>query len=249
MRAVAKKAPKVAREDRSLSVIVPVYNEEKLVFDGAQKIASFMNSAMPGKTEVILCDNGSTDGTFRESERAAKLIPGVRAKRVPKKGLGAGLKLGIASAKKSVIAFYPIDCSFDMEHVITAANKIFSGDADIVIGSKGHKDSVVRRSVSRRIASFIYNTLIRLAFRTGIRDTQGTMIFWRRDAQQMLPSIAHDDAFFQAEFLISAKRRGLRIIEIPVRVDDRRKGSKFSIIRDGAKMFLDILRFRKSIAK
>jgi hypothetical protein len=124
---------------------------------------------------------------------------------------------------------------------VDAFSKIENENYDLVIGSKGHKESSVKRSKSRGIFSAAFNFLINLFFRLNIKDTQGTLMFKGFQVTNFLDKIKSNDLFFTVELIAFARKFNLRILEIPVTVEDKRKSSKINPLKDGFLAFVKIL--------
>jgi len=190
--------------------------------------------------EILVCDNGSTD--FKEIKFTHKEI---RYLRDENKGIGVGIKLGIENAQYENLMFYAIDLPFGtkiIEESLTESEKY-----DIVIGSKGHVDSVNNHTFKRKIFSFAYNTLINLFFHLDVKDSQGSMLFKRKNIVQIIHYLDSSDAFFQTQLLIYSKLIDNSIVEIPVEYESQRSGSKISPIKDGLHMLKQLLKERKKV--
>jgi len=231
------------RGKTGISVVVPAYNEEKLITANSERLAKFLDSKGLD-FEIILSDNGSTDKTLEKEKALEKKDSRIVAASSEMKGIGIGVKKGVSVARFENIVFFPIDLSFNLSFITDAAGILDEGKADIIIGSKGAKGSRVKRPFSRRAFSFIYGLLLNLLFGLGIKDTTGTLAFRKSRAGKEIAATEANDAFVAAEFLINARRKGLRIIEIPIVAEDLRKDSKMVPFRDGFKMLLQIIRKR-----
>ena len=111
----------------------------------------------------------------------------------------------------------------------------------MVIGSRGIKNSMVKRPLKRRIFSKGYNILVNCLFNLGIQDTQGTLAFKKSDFLKYNNELIDDGPFLQTEILIHSKKLDLKLIEIPSIVSDNRSDSSvnvFSFAIDMTKMAL-----------
>jgi glycosyltransferase involved in cell wall biosynthesis len=225
-----------------ISVIVPVYNEEKIIAPNAKKLADFLKNSKGWDFEVILCNNGSTDATFEKAKALSEKNKGITATTIKEKGTGRAIKKGLSIARFETIIFFPIDLAFNLSFITDATKILDDGKADVVVGSKGARGSVVKRPFSRQFYSFFYTLLINVLFGLRVKDPTGTLAFKKKIAGNALITAKSDDWFLGPEFLINARRQGLGIKEIAVRVDDMRKDSKVSPIIDSVKLFMKILR-------
>jgi len=217
----------------NLSVIIPVYNEEKSL-QNLIKLHNYLN----GKFEILVCDNGSTDNSATVI-RGFK-YPKIKYVKVPERGLGLGIKAGIENAKYDNIMFYAIDLPFGLNIIdesLTALKKY-----DIVIGSKGHKKSINRHSLKRKVFSFIFNCIINIRFGLDVKDSQGSLMFKRKNVRKFLKKLNAKDAFLETQILIYGKQQGNSIVEIPVVYRPQTRQSKMRPVRDGLTMFKQIIR-------
>jgi len=151
-------------------------------------------------------------------------------------GKGFAVKTGFLNSRGKFIIFIDSDSevSFDVVNRYIEALK----DADIVIGSKWHKDSIVNASFVRKLLSHGFNVLVRLL--TGLRvcDTQCGIKAVRREAfEKIFRRLSVKRYAFDVELLVLAKLHGLTVVELPVKVTLK---NRFSF-REIWRMFLDLL--------
>lgn len=222
----------------SLSIILPIYNEENIL----KKNIPILYKSLKDDFEILLCDNGSTDNTKSICQDLIKKYPKIRYLFVKEKGIGNGIRVGIENAKKKYIMFYAIDLPFGTKIIDESIAKM--KDYDIVIGSKGHKDSINNHTFQRKIFSFFFNSFVNILFGLHIRDTQGSLMFKKDHIIKYLNHLDASDAFFETQILIYGKRNKDKIIEIPVTYKQQRKGSKINPIKDGLKILRQIIHER-----
>lgn len=188
--------------------------------------------------EIILCDNGSTDLTYKKGINLSKKFEKIKFIRIEKRGIGLALKEMIRKAKFENIIFLPIDMSFDLRFIDDSL--AYLKKYDLVIGSKKVKKSIVRRPTVRKIFSTIFNFLVNIFFDLGITDTQSVKAFRKSKIKKLSEEVESEDLFFDVELLLKSKKAGLKIIEIPVICNDRRK-THYNILIDSAKAFFKLL--------
>ena len=223
----------------NVSLIIPVHNEKRTLEENCIKLYGYMKENC-ANFEILLCDNGSTDDTFEISQRLHQNYGEIKAFKAIEKGIGIGIKIGIENAKFDTLMFYAIDLPFGLDVI----NNSFEVDADVVVGSKAHKDSVVERTFKRAFFSFAYNIFIRMFFGLNVKDTQGSLMFRKGDINKFLLKLDSSDAFFETQLLIHCARNKLKIVEIPVNLSAEVRGSKIRPVKDGLNMLMQIIRER-----
>lgn len=223
-----------------ISLIVPTRNEEKIVEKNLKLIYDYLSA---NKTfddfEILVCDY-SEDKTPEIVMSLSKKYPKIKYVPVKKKGIGIGIKIGVQSAKYDALMVYPIDMSWDIECIQNSFLAL--SDNNVILGSRGHRDSIVNRPLKRRMFSKLYNLLVNLFFKLHIKDTQCTIALRKSDLDRFFDKLGSDGAFFQTELLIYAKRQNLKIVDIPVVVNDTRKDSSINPVGDGFAMFKEVIR-------
>jgi glycosyltransferase involved in cell wall biosynthesis len=223
-----------------ISLIVPTRNEEIIVEKNLKLIYEYL---FANKTfddfEILVCDY-SEDKTPGTVVSLSKKYPQIKYVPVKKKGVGIGIKIGMQSAKYDALMVYPIDMSWDIECIQNSLLAL--SDNNVILGSRGHRDSIVNRPLKRRMFSKLYNLLVNLFFKLHIKDTQCTIALRKSDLDCFIDKLGSDGPFFQTELLIHAKRQNLNIVEIPAVVNDTREDSSINPISDGFSMFKEIIR-------
>jgi glycosyltransferase involved in cell wall biosynthesis len=199
-----------------LSLILPVYNEKDALSRKLKRIVrELMN--LGDRYEIIIAEDGSTDGTYPIARRLSRIYDNIRISHSDNRlGKGLAVKRALSIARGDKIAYMDIDLSPD----ITSLGDIirYLNRYEIVIGSRLVKRGMVRRSRRRYLFSVSYNLLIRILFRSGIRDHQCGFKAFRRNVILNLASQTNNDRwFFDTEILVRAQRRGYSIKELPIR--------------------------------
>lgn len=203
---------------KTLTVVVPVYNEEVDLPKNLPKLEAFLARKLSGYDwEIIIADNASTDKTSEIARELAGSKKRVKYLRLLKKGRGLALKTAWMKSKSEFLSYTDIDLSSDLTYfprLITALEK----NADIAIGSRlapGAK--VFGRTMTREIMSRGYSFLFRSLFWTSFRDAQcGFKAIKRSAAMKILEQVQDDDWFFDSELLIIAEKSGMKVAEIPI---------------------------------
>ena len=224
----------------SLSLVVLTRNEATFVKKNVQIIYSYLKDNF-ADFELIISDY-SEDDTPQIVLNMAQELPGLTYVRAPRRGIGAGLKAGIAKATKDVIMFYPIDLSWNLQTIERSVNEL-QHNGDVIIGSRRCAGASANRPLTREIFSQVYSMLANILFDLGVKDTQGTFTMWRHDLETFYQRLESDDPFLQTEILIHSKLKRLRIMEIPCSVVEHRGHSNVSPLREGTAMLKKMLRF------
>lgn len=236
-----------------LSVVIPAYNEETNIRLGAlDKVARYMENRNYG-WEVILADDGSTDGTKGLLDEFALANHGFRVIRNAHQGKALTVITGVLSAKGEIVLFTDLDQAtpiYEVEKILPWFKKGF----DVVIGSRSNRREgapLTRRVMAR---GFIVLRSVFLGL-NGITDTQCGFKAFRKDVARdifgrlKLYKEHHEvegsmvTAGFDIEVLFLARKLGYTIKEVPVEwhyVETRR----VSPIKDSWQGLVDILRIR-----
>lgn len=206
-----------------VSIVIPVYNEESIlesaVVDLVARLAPFNWSY-----ELILAENGSKDRTVEVGEALHKRFPQVRIFSLGEPNYGKALRRGILEAQGEFVLCDEIDlCDTDFHGRAMAL--LESGERDLVIGSKLLEGANDQRPFVRHMGSVVINGMLRVALGFKGTDTHGLKAFRREPLIPVAESCLVDKDLFASEFVIRAERAGIRIKEIPVRIEEKRAPS------------------------
>ncbi len=224
-----------------LSLIIPCFNEAAIIGGTIDAVTEFLAGA--GRTyEIVVGDDGSTDGTHRIVLDAAARDSRVRLSRSDThRGKGAILTQALLDAHGEVLAFIDADLEIDVRMLAPLLDAIAAG-ADVAIGSKVIHEAWKARPLRRRIATRGYNLLVQFLLGSRLADHQaGIKAFRRQPARELLRSIDNPRWTWDTEFLVGAQAARLRIVEVPVTTTYQRP-SKVSLLRQPAEMASEILR-------
>lgn len=224
---------------QTLSIVIPAFNEQdRLPVTLAAIKAAWDAGNMPGLTlaQVIIADDGSSDGTVAAAELWKGKLPIETVKLAKNTGKGAAVRAGMARVNSALALMYDADGAAP----ITEVNKLLKamdGGADIAIGSRvmDHEKSLVTMRWHRRIIGRVYHFL-GSALVPGIRDTAcGCKLFRAEIAKKLFAEQRVDRFAFDIEVLALALRRGYTVAEIPLAWTAVPE-SKVRIVRDGIEM-------------
>jgi hypothetical protein len=212
-----------------VSVVIPCLNEaNSLAYCVDKAIGAFRAARLTG--EVIVADNGSTDGSIRIAEEH-----GARVVNVPERGYGAALRAGIAAARGPYIVMGDADDSYDFSDVPRFVEKLREG-YDMVMGNRFRGG--IRPGAMPRVHKYFGNpgltALLNLFFRVGIGDSYCGMRGFTRALYNRL-DVRSSGMEFALEMIIKSGQIGAKISEIPIILwpDKRGRPPHLRSFRDG----------------
>lgn len=241
--------------DSFISLIVPAYKQERTIVEDVISLDRNLSS-FTSKYEIIIVIDGFVDKSYEKLKKLknAKIkVLGYEEN----KGKGFAIKLGVEKAKGDIIGFIDAGLDLSPSEISLMLNIMEWNNADIVIGSKLHPESIIVYPTSRRILSWGYRTLIKMLFNLSIKDSQvGLKFFKRKAAKEIFPKIIVKAFAFDIEVLAVATLLGYdKIIEAPIQLNFK-QGSitnsnfwkvAFSMLVDTVAVFyrIKVLRYYK----
>ena len=242
-----------------LSVVIPAYNEETRLPATLDAVAAYLHR-QPYAWEIIVADDGSVDATAAivqaaivrdamapasadDTPAAVASNPHLRLLTLPHRGKGAAVKSGMLAAAGQ----YRFLCDADLAMPIECVELLLPPQApaaDIVVGSRRTGQLEVRVSLPRRLIRWSFNRMTRTLIAPNLSDTQcGFKVFTAAAAQALFPLQTLDGFAFDAELLFLARQLGFTISEAGIEWHAQ-PGSKVDPVRDGLRMFGDLLAIR-----
>ncbi len=223
----------------SISVVVPVYNEAAFIAKALPSLVETMESA-GAPYKILIVENGSSDGTADAARRAAGEAP-VEVFSLEQPDYGAALRHGFLNASGEWVVNFDIDYfSADfLQAVLSQPDSV-----DLVIGSKRDPESEDRRPIIRRIATRVFNLLLRVILGSGVSDTHGMKGFRIGLVESLAPRVVSTKDLFDTELVVRAERDGYGIVEVPVTVEEIRT-AKSSLVKRAPRTLIGLLRIRR----
>jgi len=229
-------------------VVVPVYNEETEITKCITKIHSFLSNNIAEKWRIVVADNASTDSTLLRINALSKKFKEVDYIHLKQKGRGRALKRAWSEHTADVNIYMDVDLATDISAIPDLVSAI-KGGADLAVGCRLAKESVVLRSLKREFFSRGYNWMLRRFFDVTFTDAQcGFKAVSREVVERLLPQVADNKWFFDTELLVRAELAGYRIRCLPVKWREG-AGSKVSVLKDAKEMGWSILSFWWNLKK
>ncbi|MFN7998562.1 MAG: dolichyl-phosphate beta-glucosyltransferase [Bryobacteraceae bacterium] len=231
---------------RSISIIIPAYNEEKRLPATLEKVTSYLQHSQWSFAEIVIVDDGSSDATVRVAEEMQARCPAIRVLRNPgNRGKGYAVRHGMLECRGEWALFTDADLSAPIEELETLWSAAGRTGAQVVVGSRALDRSLigVHQSWFRENAGRFFNLVMRLVTGLPFRDTQcGFKLFAAPAAREIFRRQLLEGFGFDVEVLFIGRWLGYSEIEVPVKWNDV-LGTKVSALR-GVAAFLDPLMVR-----
>ncbi len=224
------------QEKKQVSVVFPAYNEVNYLTIAVEKakqaLEEFTNSY-----EIIIAEDGSTDGTAELAEELAQKNPNVKhIHRAERLGRGKALNNAFRQSSGEVIVYMDLDLATDIKHLRSLVEALTVEGYDFATGSRMLPESKVERTLRRSVSSKTYNFLVRHMLGSKLRDHQcGFKAFRREPALQLINEVGANHWFWDTEIFVRAARKGYKIKEIPVVWKSGRK-TKVNLFKDSYNM-------------
>jgi glycosyltransferase involved in cell wall biosynthesis len=220
----------------SLSLILPAFNEEAGIAEAVREADEAL-ARLAQAYEVLVVDDGSTDGTAAAVIEAARGRPHVRLLGHPRnRGYGAALRSGFEAARFDRIAFTDADCQFHLDDLAVLVP--LTEHYPLAVGYRVNRQDPWRR----RFISWGYNLLVRRLLGTRVRDCDCALKVFRREAlANLLPESR--GFFVNTEMLTRARQLGYPVAEAPVGHRPRRHGRSTVRLSDIPRTLRQLLPF------
>jgi dolichyl-phosphate beta-glucosyltransferase len=228
---------------RGLSVVIPAYNEEHRLPKTLDDLERY-HDQRDRPFEIIVCDDGSVDGTASLVEARAETMPHLKLLRLPHRGKGSAVRGGMLTAALPYVMLCDADLSMPADE-LDRFIEVMDAGFQVAVGSRELPDSKrYDEPVRRHIMGRVFNLVVRVLLGGGMHDTQcGFKGFHRDVARDLFSSQVLDGFSFDAEVLFIARRRRYRMKEVAINWyfnDD----SRVRAVTDTFSMSVDLLRIR-----
>jgi hypothetical protein len=223
-----------------VSVVLPAYNEAKELETTVEKVSQTLKKT-DYTYEIVIAEDGSTDGTAELSEQLTKKYQFVRhIHREKRLGRGTALNNAFRQCRGQVLVYMDLDLATDLKSLRPLIDAIVLECYEVSTGSRMLPESKVERSLRRSISSKSYNFLVRHMLGSKVKDHQCGFKAFKKEA--VLPLLGEVEAthwFWDTEILVRAQRHCFKVKEIPVEWTSG-VGTKVNLAKDSWSMFWQV---------
>ncbi|MFX1355704.1 MAG: glycosyltransferase family 2 protein, partial [Promethearchaeota archaeon] len=208
------------REKITISIIIPLYNEEKSIESVLKRIPNYPNY------EIIVVDDGSTDNSVqkvKEIRRDNILI----LQHQTNLGYGAALMTGFEFANGDIIVTMDSDGQHKPEEIEKIINPILQDKADIVIGSRYLGECEYKVPLYTRIGEYCIKICFLTLFRQRIGNNQSGYRCFKREVINAIHDTISVGMGFTTELLFKAALKNFKIVEVPISLNSRNHGKSY----------------------
>jgi glycosyltransferase involved in cell wall biosynthesis len=227
------------------SIVIPAYNESSRLRPTLDTLLRYVHEQQ-WDVEILVVNDGSKDDTAQVVREYGKIHPEILLLENPgNRGKGFSVRNGMLHARGDICLFTDADLSSPIEEAQKLLAAIDAG-ADLAIGSRWLKAELQteRQPLYRQAFGRIFNLVLRVVLGMRFVDTQcGFKAFRREAVQRIFPLQKIERWGFDPEILFLARRAELRVAEVPV-VWAHSEGTRLSPVKDGIRMFGEVLRIR-----
>ncbi len=224
-----------------LSIVIPCFNEQGRLAGSLERLRRYMATA-PSSYELVLVDDGSTDGTLDVMRREGRRHPDVRVVRLPSnRGKGRAVAEGVRLTTGDLVLVTDADLSTPMAE-LPGLQRALAAGADVACGSRAAPGArEIDQPVHRRVMGRAFNLLVQVALLPGITDTQcGFKLLGGAVARELFADLRIDGFAFDVEVIWRARLAGYRVQEVPVRWHNS-DATRVSPVRHSLQMLRDVL--------
>ena len=237
-----------------ISIVIPVYNEEKIIGETIRTVKNYMDNNFLDY-EVLFVNDGSSDNTLKIAEELAVLSNNkIKVVTYEKnKGKGGAVRTGMLAAHGDIIFFTDCDLAYGLD-VIKQGYKIFeeNKETDIIIGSrKKHKEGYAGYTFLRKIMSHTFMFVLKTYGGIKQSDCQSGIKGFRKEASDKIFNLCDADQCrwaFDVEILLIADKLKYNIFEMPVKIINHRE-SKVRPVKDSIRALKDVRIIKKRVKK
>ena len=200
---------------------MPAYNEAEILATSVKNVVEGLRERGDA-FEVIVVENGSTDGTLAIAEQVGSEFPEIRVEHRDVADYGRALRHGLLRATGAAVVNFDTDY-FDLEFLAHAVPEVLAPNGPaIVVGSKRSSGSTDTRVPLRKMATWTFSTILRVAFGLKVSDTHGMKAMRREAVRPFAEECFSGQDLFDTELILRIERAGLGTAELPVAVHELR---------------------------
>jgi glycosyltransferase involved in cell wall biosynthesis len=199
--------------------------------------------------ELLVVENGSTDGTPEIARRLAAEYAGVRVLTQPIANYGAALREGVIASRGEFTVTFDVDY-YELGFIDRALELLEAdnGTPAVVVASKRAPGSSDERPWPRRFVTAVFSRLLRAGFGLSVSDTHGMKVMRRAPIELLVRRCRFTSDLFDTELVIRAERAGLGVAELPARAEERRP-SRTPIWRRVPRTLVGLVALRSTLSR
>ena len=230
-----------------LSIVIPAFNEERRIGPTLTAVLAYAANS-PRPIEIIVVDDGSSDGTARVAREALGTRPDTTVLvNDNNRGKGYSIRRGVLAARGELALVSDADLSTPIEEAGRLIAHLTALGRGLVIGSRALRDSrvEVHQNPMRELMGKVFNLVVRMLTGLPFHDTQcGFKLMTRADVTPIFEKARNDGFSYDVELIYVASRRGVPIKEVGVTWRNA-PGSKVGMLSDPLRMLRDVWRVRR----
>ncbi len=234
-----------------LSAVIPVYEEAGCLEASVTELGAALERLAPGSWEIVLVDDGSRDGTGPLIDALVADDERLRgAHHEANRGKGAAIRTGVALTRGEAVLFSDADLSTPVETLDVFLERLEAG-ADVVVGNRKSREATIERSQPwiRVQLGLGFTKLANAVTGMAVADyTCGFKLFRGDEARAIFAELGTARWCFDVEVLARAVRRGLRIVEVPVRWHHE-EDTRVKVLRDVLQSFIELVDIRRRLGR
>lgn len=226
----------------TITLVIPIYNEAGFLRGALEELYAELQQ-VHAEVDVILAENGSNDGTRELAHSLGETYQNLTVLELPEPDYGGAMRAGFLAAGGDWV----FNSDIDYFSGSFMAQVVALGDvADVVLASKRDPESDDRRSLIRRLATWTFNQILRLLLGSKVSDTHGIKALRREVVADVARDVISRQDLFDTELVIRAERKGWRIKELPIVVEEKRE-TKSSLVRRIPRTLHGVWRIRQAL--
>ena len=230
-----------------LSVVFPAHNEAPYLEASVGEVLDGLRER-GREAEVVIVENGSTDGTKAVAEQLQRELPAVRSLSLDVPDYGAALRAGFLAARGDIVVNFDVDY-YDLDFLAEAVARLEApGGPDIVVGSKRSAGAVDTRGWARKLVTAVFTTILRRGFGLKVSDTHGMKAMRRAPLVPLAEACRLTTDLFDTELVLRAERAGFTTAEIPV-VTKETRPARSSMARRIPRTAVGLVRLRRALGR
>lgn len=207
-----------------LAVIAPCFNEEPNILALSERIGAAL-AGHPGGFELVLVDDGSSDGTWERIREAARLHDFVVPARHEKnRGLVEGWRTGMYAAHARRLVTIDADLQYRPEDIPLLVEAMDREHADFV---QGWRQTQVKRGFLRTLLTAGLSVFLNVLFGMRLRDIKSGFVLYTRESMRVVLDFHYPFRYFQHFIAVAAHASRLKIVQVPITFDPRHAGESF----------------------